>query len=217
MKNYDSPFEKYADEYDQWFDSERGSRIFLLELNCLRQILDKKGGKWLEVGVGTGRFAKGLGVDVGVDPSPAVVKKAFERGINALEASGENLPFQAASFDGVLLVCTFCFLDVPRKTLRECRRVLKDNGLLVVGFIPSNSPWGIYHSMRGKRGHTFYSSANFYTSDDIKDMVENSGFRFQKELGCILPTPDESFVGNEMSRQTLRDESFVVLSFNKKK
>ncbi|HCW92519.1 MAG TPA: class I SAM-dependent methyltransferase, partial [Flexistipes sinusarabici] len=54
MKNYDSPFEKYADEYDQWFDSERGSRIFLLELNCLRQILDKKGGKWLEVGVGTG-------------------------------------------------------------------------------------------------------------------------------------------------------------------
>lgn len=57
MKNQTSPFETHAAEYDQWFDSERGSRIFSLELDCLRQAVDTANGHWLEVGVGSGRFA----------------------------------------------------------------------------------------------------------------------------------------------------------------
>ncbi|MGI6656555.1 MAG: class I SAM-dependent methyltransferase [Desulfobulbus sp.] len=119
-------------------------------------------------------------------------------------------------YHGVLLVCTICFLDDPRKTLRECRRVLNDGGRLVIGFVPSDSPWGIYHSTRGKRGHTFYSSAHFYTSDEIKALAERAGFTCQAEHGCALPIPDESLGNDDISGQRLRDESFVVLSFFRK-
>jgi ubiquinone/menaquinone biosynthesis C-methylase UbiE len=135
VKNQTSPFETHAAEYDQWFDSERGSLIFSLELDCLRQAVDTVNGRWLEVGVGSGRFASVLGVQVGVDPSQEMVGIASERGIEAHLAPGGQLPFEDSSFDGVLLVCTICFLDDPRRTLRECWRVLNDSGRLVVGFV----------------------------------------------------------------------------------
>lgn len=213
MKNQTSPFETHAAEYDQWFDSERGSLIFSQELECLRLAVDTANGRWLEVGVGSGRFANALGVQVGIDPSQEMVGIASERGIEAHLAPGERLPFEDSSFDGVLLVCTICFLNDPRKTLMECWRVLTDSGRLVISFVPSNSPWGVYHSLRGKRGHTFYSSAHFYTSEEIKALAENAGFTCQAEHGCVLPIPDESLGGDDISRVTLRDESFVVLSF----
>ncbi len=216
MKNQPSPFETHAAEYDLWFDSERGSRIFSLELDCLRQAVDTANGHWLEVGVGSGRFANALGVRVGVDPSQEMLGIASERGIEAHLAPGERLPFEDSLFDGVLLVCTICFLDDPRKTLRECWRVLNAGGRLVIGFVPSDSPWGDYHSIRGKQGHTFYSSARFYTSDEIKALAESAGFTCQAEHGCVLPIPDESLGNDDISGQHLRDESFVVLSFFKK-
>lgn len=211
-----SPFENHSAEYDQWFDSEGGFAIFSRELDCLKQALEPLTGSWLEIGVGSGRFADALKIETGIDPSPAMVAMAMKRGINASLASGENLPFEDALFDGVIMVCTICFLDDPSRTLRECRRVLKRDGRLIIGFIPADSPWGIYHSRRGKQGHAFYSSARFYTAADIRTLAESSGFTFQAEHGCILPTPEDSFFTDNISRQTLREESFFVLSFIKR-
>ena len=55
------PFEQFADRYDAWFDRERGHRIFGVEAQCLRALLEGVPRPWLEVGVGTGRFAHALG------------------------------------------------------------------------------------------------------------------------------------------------------------
>lgn len=215
MKPRATPFDTHASAYDQWFDLERGLRIFLIELKCLRKAVDTASGRWLEVGVGSGRFAHALGIHMGVDPSQEMIRMSSARGIKSCLAYGERLPFADSSFKGVLLVCAICFLDNPIATLKECQRVLIDTGQLVIGFVPVNSPWGVYHSRRGTRGHTFYSSAHFYTSEEIRVLAERGGFTFQAENGCVLPTPDESFASDEISGQTLRDESFVVLSFSK--
>lgn len=211
-----SPFENHSAEYDQWFDSESGSAIFSLELGCLKQALEPQMGSWLEIGVGSGRFADALGIETGIDPSPAMVAMAAKRGINVSLASGENLPFEDTLFDGAVMVCTICFLADPGITLRECHRVLKRDGRLIIGVIPADSPWGIYHSRRGGQGHTFYSSARFYTASEIRILAKSNGFTFLAEHGCILPKPDDAFFTDDISRQTLREESFVALSFIKR-
>lgn len=57
-----NPFEDHAMEYDRWFDSEKGQHIFSRELDCLKQAIPVPAGRWLEVGVGSGRFAHAIGV-----------------------------------------------------------------------------------------------------------------------------------------------------------
>lgn len=210
-----SPFEAHADDYDRWFDSERGVPIFDAELDCIRQAILEAHGQWLEVGVGSGRFAQALGIKEGVDPSPAMARKAAERGIMVQIASGEALPYGNASFDGVLLICTICFLRDPTKALRECWRVLRNDGRLVIGFVPENSPWGLYHTTRGGRGHIFYASAHFYKSEEIRALAEDVGFTCLSERGCVLPKPIDFSICDETDRQGLRDESFVLFSFSK--
>jgi SAM-dependent methyltransferase len=215
MRNHENPFETHVAEYDQWFDSDNGSRIFLLELDCLQQAIDTTTGRWLEVGVGSGRFAHALGIETGIDTSLAMVKISTERGINACVASGDNLPFDNASFDGVLLACTVCFLHNPQNTLKECWRILRDGGDLAIGFVPANSLWGRYHAMRGKQGHLFYSSARFYMSSEIRSLAESVGLTYRAEHGSTLPFTESLSISEEEDKHPLREESFVVLSFFK--
>jgi hypothetical protein len=50
-------FEALADRYDAWYDGPVGRIAFPLEVECLRPLLKGAPFPWLEVGVGTGRFA----------------------------------------------------------------------------------------------------------------------------------------------------------------
>lgn len=131
-----------ADEYDRWFDSPEGQSVFQLELRCVREIIQIDDGRWLEVGVGTGRFAAALGVTDGVDPSERALAIAAARGIRTHVGKAERLPFEGKTFDGVALVATLCFVSDPSLALRECGRVLHDDGTVVLAIIPADSPWG---------------------------------------------------------------------------
>jgi SAM-dependent methyltransferase len=65
-----------AEIYDRWYDSPQGRTIFDAELKCLRLLCPRCLGRWLEVGVGTGRFASTLGISEGTDPSPRMLEIA---------------------------------------------------------------------------------------------------------------------------------------------
>lgn len=64
-----SIFDTAADAYDDWYDSPEGSAIFQEEKDCLQLLCSSFSGRWLEVGAGTGRFAKALGCEYGIDLS----------------------------------------------------------------------------------------------------------------------------------------------------
>ncbi len=209
MSIWNNPFDDFAEEYDHWFDSEKGSFIFSQEREALNQILGVPTGKWLEVGSGSGRFAQAFGIGHSVEPSRSMAMIASSRGIMTCQAMGEHLPFKDTSFDGLLMVCTLCFLHDPLRVLRECSRVLKRRGRLIIGFVPSNSAWGLYHSARGKKGHVIYRHARFYQRDEVKAMAEEAGFLFRKEQSSILPPPEGM---NELGKESL-DEGFVTLLF----
>ena len=212
-----NPFEQEASQYDHWFDTERGAFVFGQELACIQKVVGARAGKWLEVGVGPGRFASRLGIAHGIDISPAMAALSRSRGIDAHCASGSSIPFPDGAFDGVALICTLCFLDSPAATFRECRRVLGEGGALVIGYIPADSPYGVYNAARAKQKHTYYTHARFYTSAEVMEMGAEDGFHFIKQSGCELPpvpmpeageihTP-ESFVAVLFSKRTQEEES----------
>jgi ubiquinone/menaquinone biosynthesis C-methylase UbiE len=118
-------------------------------------MLDVQAGhRVLEIGFGNGRAAPaviGQAADVhyaGIDISSTMVNEANR--INAALvaagqasfglASAECMPFEDASFDRVFAIGVMHFWTDPRLPLREIRRVMRSDGLAVMGALDSQSP-----------------------------------------------------------------------------
>ncbi len=97
-----------------------------------------KGGRYLEVGTGTGADALELEerFDVrvaGVDVSSAMVEEARRRGLGDVRvASAEALPFEDASFDGCWADRVLQHLADPEAAIAEMLRVTRTGGRVVV-------------------------------------------------------------------------------------
>ncbi len=163
-------FDKYYKRYDAWYD--RNKFAYLSELRAIREVLPKWG-KGLEIGVGTGRFAGALGIKFGIDPSKDMLKFAGHRGINVRLGFGERLPFKNATFDYVAIIITLCFVQNPRKVLKEAGRVLKKNGKIIIGIVDRDSFLGKYYQ---RKKSVFYKQANFFNVKEVTDLLENAGF-----------------------------------------
>ncbi len=210
MASQPDPFETLADKYDSWYDG-KGRLAFETELATLRPLLAELPKPWLEVGVGTGRFAEALGIPLGIDPSPALLARARARGIDVLYGEGEELVFRAGSFGTVFLLTTWEFLNDPPKVLRECRRVLKTDGRLVNAYLDRDGKWGASYVERGRQGHPLFSHAHFETYEDVKRLTEQAGFEVSKTVSTLFEGPGEAVVAEEPRLGFRRGASFVVL------
>ncbi len=77
---------------------------------------------------------------------------ALERGLNGVDGVAENLPFEDNFFDLVLMVTTVCFVDDVLKAFKECFRVLKNSGTILIGFVDRESTIGkIYQANKRKK------------------------------------------------------------------
>lgn len=92
------------------------------------------GGRYLDVGCGTGDDARALAsrfrvAVVGVDVSEAIVAEARRRGLaEALVADAHALPFPDSSFDGALADRILQHLEDPEAALAELVRVTRPGG-----------------------------------------------------------------------------------------
>ncbi len=186
------PFDSMAEEYDRWYDSPEGRAIFDAELQCLRSLGPEFAGRWLEVGVGSGRFASALGIAEGLDPSPRMLEIAAARGIRPIVGSGEDLPLAAGSLDGILLALTLCFVADAKETLRQCQRVLRKNGKLLVGMINADSSWGSAYAEKAAKGHPVYAEAVFRTAEEMMILTQRAGFRSIGAASTLFWQPGES-------------------------
>lgn len=166
------PFEAHTERYEAWF--ERHDAAYISELLALRPFVPLTG-RGLEIGVGSGRFAAPLGVQVGIDPSRAMLDRARARGLEVLEGIAEDLPFVDDSFDHALVVTTLCFVDSPEAMLAEARRVLRPGGVLVMGFIDRDSALG-RHYEKHREASVFYRDATFYSASEVERLVTGAGF-----------------------------------------
>lgn len=167
------PFDKHVDQYERWFEENRFT--YESELEAVRALLPEDG-KSIEIGVGTGRFAVPLGIELGVEPSQAMRAVAQKHGLTVVAGVAEALPFDNALFDLALMVTTLCFLDDIPAAIREAYRVLKPGASLVIALIDRNSPLGREYE-RLKTEDVFYKEATFYSTDEVIVYLKAAGFK----------------------------------------
>lgn len=182
-------FDHFAGRYDAWYEGELGRVAFPLEVDALRPLLFDLPQPWIEVGVGTGRFAAALGVGFGVDPAPGALPLAQERGVTTSAGRGEVLPFRDHTFGAALLVVTLRFVADPGAVLTEVGRVLRPDGGIVIGLVPAESAWGKHYRKLAASGHPYYSLARFFTRAETHELPHAAGFRVVSERSALFQPP----------------------------
>jgi ubiquinone/menaquinone biosynthesis C-methylase UbiE len=175
-------FEKYSSEYESWF--EENKFVYLSEVEALKMAVPSVG-KGLEVGVGSGRFAKPLGILFGVEPSDRMAQIARDRGINVYKGLAEDLPFQDGEFDFVLLAVTLCFVNDPEKSLSEAKRVLKNGSRLIVAIVDKESELGRLYLER-QSNSVFYKNARFFSSEEVVELFNKIGIQFVESFQVLF-------------------------------
>ena len=168
-------FTNFVTEYEQWYETYPDvyeSEILALKEH-FRQLPENIRG--IEVGLGTGRFAKPLGIKEGIEPSMEMAAIAMRRGIEIMKGVGERLPYRDFHFDFVLFV-TICHLDNVKDALKEAYRVLKHEGSVIIGFLDRDQQIAKEYSERKQRS-IFYRDARFYTVERITTLLKETGFK----------------------------------------
>jgi phosphatidylethanolamine/phosphatidyl-N-methylethanolamine N-methyltransferase len=133
-----SAYRRWAPVYDKTFGlvAAEGRRHAV-------EIINKRRGRVLEVGVGTGlslpAYRRELEI-VGIDLSPEMLEKARERvaddgltnvtGLHEMDAA--DLKFPDASFDTVVAMYVMTVVPDPEKVMRELSRVCRPGGEVLI-------------------------------------------------------------------------------------
>jgi SAM-dependent methyltransferase len=183
-------FDSLARAYDSWFEQE-GRLILASEVEPLKQALPLLPKPWIEIGIGSGRFAQALGIDIGLDPSRELLKIARNRGISVFLGRGEEMPYQDGVFGTAFFIVTLCFVDSPRRTLGEVARLLEDQGKMVLALVLKESPWGQLYQAKKETGHRFYKYARFYNYGEVDMFLMQTGFSVEKVVSTLFQSPGE--------------------------
>lgn len=210
MTNAASIFDQHAEDYDKWFDSPDGKELFRVEVEAVRLLMKGLERPFLEIGVGTGRFAEALGIELGIDPSASALAIAEKRGVRVLKAAGGKLPLEDQSFGAVFLLFTLCFVADPAAALSEAKRVLKKNGALIVGLINKDSPWGRLYETKKSQGHPLYRDAHFYRIGEAEALLTESGLTVESCSSALLLPPSGSQPHDEIAYDRLREGAGFV-------
>ncbi|MBI5634548.1 MAG: class I SAM-dependent methyltransferase [Nitrospirae bacterium] len=202
-------FSLHAEEYDKWFDSAEGRVLFPVEHAAVLLLMKNLVPPFLEIGTGSGRFAKALGISYGVDPSRPLVAMARGRGINVEQAFGEKLPYANSLFGGVFILFTLCFANDPQKVIAEACRVLKKDGGMVIGLINRESPWGKLYMQKQNEGHPIYKHAHFLSTADVASMLKSADMKVEGYSSALLQLPSED-LQKEEAREGLVDAAGFV-------
>lgn len=98
---------------------------------------------------------------------------ARSKGLQIINASAENLPFDNGSFDFSLFVTTICFLQDVEKSFKEAYRITRSPGFIVVAFIDKNSSIGKLYREKKKKS-SFYKDAHFFSVKQVVNLLKKS-------------------------------------------
>lgn len=197
-EDFDSPFDRSSDRY-------LSSSIFTdgEDLSWIGEWLGECA-TVLDVGAGTlhtaGYLAEaGAPLSVGLDPSRAMLKDGLERysGVKTACGTASTIPFESSQFEGV--ACRYAAHHFPSlgSFLTEARRVLADDGQLVVQdiVVDEGSLGDWINEVAGLRDptHERYRTGEEWTrelTDAGFDVTETRGFPLQLSYGDWLDRSD---------------------------
>ncbi|NIT36135.1 MAG: methyltransferase domain-containing protein [candidate division Zixibacteria bacterium] len=164
----------------------------------------------LDVGCGDGTastlFSEGGNRVFGVDLVAEFVAKAIDKGIEAhvADVSKDPLPFADATFDAVYAGALIEHLYDPEFFLGECRRVLKEGGIVILG-TPNVASLTSRLRMLFGRSPKFYSPAlswrfgghiRLFTLPWLKRLLADNRFAVEEVTSNVV-----SFIPAESTRR----------------
>ena len=179
------------DEFSRQAEAMAAAPAFSAEaiMNRFKEaIAPKKAGVMLDLACGPGILLAGLAstmkLNVGVDLTPKMIQMTRAKSLAAnltnirfLESPAENLPFASHLFDCVVTRLTLHhFLD-PLSVLREVKRILKPDGLLVIAdLLSSEDPTEtrLHNALEQLRDP---SHIRMLPASELLKMVNDAGFR----------------------------------------
>lgn len=156
----------------------------------------KVGSKVLDVGCNDGSFTILLkekrNCDItGVDVSEVALEEARKKGLNVLNADVEALPFADGTFDYVICAEVLSHLFDPKLALKEMRRVLKKNGVLL-GSVP-------HKNLQTYAWQDKTMVRNYLTEVELRELLEVDFKRSYLKIlngGQFAVSMADSFLGN---------------------
>jgi ubiquinone/menaquinone biosynthesis C-methylase UbiE len=138
-----------------------------------------KGKKVLEVGGGMGliNFIDMSCLNVGVDPLYYYLRNKLTNSKAYLIAGiGEKLPFKSNTFDIILCLNVLDHSIHPKEVIKEIKRVLKSDGLLILHLNTFQSP-KIFLSKLSLLDHPH---PHHFSSKEIISIIQNFGFEIRQ-------------------------------------
>jgi SAM-dependent methyltransferase len=121
-------------------------------------------GRVLDIGCGIGDMVRFRPDTAGVDVNGECVRYCVEQGLDVTLMEPDRLPFEGATFDGVVLDNVLEHIAEPSPLLAEVRRVLKPGGKFLV-------------AVPGARGYAHDPDHKvFYTDRGLVERVSRAGF-----------------------------------------
>ena len=167
---------------------ERRRSVASRRLKTVTRLLGKSPAELRLVDVGCSRgqfvdFAAQAGFNAeGVEPAPDIAAAARALGLNVRTGLLEEQHYPDAVFDAASLFEVVEHLREPLPLLRECRRVLKPRGILIVStgnaaswtVAAMGARWDYFH-IEKDGGHI-----SFFNPQSITALAHNAGFRVER-------------------------------------
>ena len=193
MREHKNFWDRNAGRYDRFMRKDRAAYEKMYEL--IRPIVKAK--TVLELAAGTGMIAKNIvntaaHIEV-TDASAEMIAEAKRDNRSAkLHFSVQDmfcLPYADGSFDAVIVSNALHIVPQPEKALREIRRVLKDDGVLIA---PTFTHAG--NSFSGKVKAFFMKLAGFplhsrWTSEEYLTFLQQNGWTVRKSVDLKASFP----------------------------
>ncbi len=161
-----------------------------------REILQQTQGDVLEIGGGTGvnlthypydQMSSLLIVDTNLSEAmqTRAKEKEFACPVSLLEMNVEELPFEGQTFDTIVVTLVFCSVDDVEKGLRQIRRVLKDDGMLLFmeHVLPEKNP---LRKIFGQVSPLWERMASgCHLNRDFASSLKENGFQIENMTTCM--------------------------------
>lgn len=149
---------------------------------------EHQGGKLLEVGCGSGDMLKvmqELGWHTeGVDFDPKAVENAQSKGLRVVHGTLKAQHYPDDYFDAVTMSHLIEHVPEPGQLLRECHRILKPGGRLVIA-TPNSDAWGHRLFASSWRGLEPPRHLHVFNRCSLTLLAQKAGFRIERLFTSI--------------------------------
>ena len=154
----------YAEDYCEYLKGRSRLSLFYKKILVYPRLLSRAKGRILDYGCGIGDLISYRNDIIGVDINKYCTDYCLERGFKAFPIENNILPFKDNYFSTIILDNVFEHLEKPEDQFTEIKRVLKNNGTVIIG-VP------------GIKGHTQDAThIQLYEEEELKTTLNDLGF-----------------------------------------